>query len=174
MVEKTDAEKPTFRVRTRKELLAGKEKRVQANEKRVRASVQAIPGFGLNPLVPGNPFRDEKLRTVEDMGFDPELLKQVPESVRQLTVNDLDDFARRMSGLDVRNKRVEALTIEDIQGIEALFADTKEMALVAIAGRLGEGVGLDGLGLAEVDVSCCCCTPCCCCAATESNPFAVD
>ena len=151
----------TFKALTRDEILE--------QAKTIRRPVTTKPG--MNPFEAGtSPIKDDKLRTVSEMGFDDDLLKQVPASVLALSVVDLEDFGRKMAGIDVTNPRVNALTIEDIQGIEALFADSKQLALAAVANRLAAA---DSLGsVAEVDVSCCCCTPCCCCAAAEIDPFA--
>jgi hypothetical protein len=149
-----------YRVKTREELAANQRNRPVAKQ-------------GLNPNVRGNPTLDAKSQSIGEMGFSPDMLAEVPQSLMDVRVSDLEDFARKMVGFDVRNPRVNALTIEEIQGIEALFADTKEQTLATIAGRLGpEMTSIGGLGVANVDVSCCCCTPCCCCAATETNPFA--
>jgi hypothetical protein len=109
----------------------------------------------------------ELLRTISDMGFREEDLEQVPRTVRNLTVADLEDFARKMAGVPQHNPAVNRLTIEDIQGIEYLFGSTKQQALEFIAGR--NALRLEAI---DIDVSCCCCTPCCCCAATEVDPFA--
>lgn len=103
------------------------------------------------------------------MGVDPELLAQMSERVRGLMAHDLEDLSRRVAGVEVQNPRVDSLTIEDIQGIEALFRDQRKGVLVTLASTLGnEGT----LGQQKgVNVSCCCCTPCCSCAASEVSPF---
>lgn len=112
-------------------------------------------------------LHNELLQRVDQMGFRPEDLKQVPEVVRSLTVADLNDFARKMAGVEQRNPVINRLTIRDIQGIEYLFGSTKEVALTRIA-----ATNVTSLEAVDIDVSCCCCTPCCCCAATEVDPFA--
>ena len=106
--------------------------------------------------------------TIAQMGFAKEDLEQVPDTVRALTVNDLEDFAKRMAGLPTQNKAVARLTVEDIQGIEFLFAQEKSAILTRVAASGATSLAAD----TSVDVSCCCCTPCCCCAATETHPFA--
>ncbi len=126
--------------------------------------------LGAKPGTRTNPFRRELRRKIADMGFDDALLKQVSPKVRELTIQDLEDFARKIAGVEVANPRVNDLTIEDMQGVEALFRDQREQALATAAARLGDSSTLGRA--ADVDVSCCCCTPCCCCAATEVSPFA--
>lgn len=114
-----------------------------------------------------NNLKRSKSVTIAEMGFAKTDLEQVPEMVRGLTVNDLEDFAKRMAGLPTRNETVAKLSVEDIQGIEYLFAQEKSAILTRVA---TQGATLSAA--ASVDVSCCCCTPCCCCAATETHPFA--
>lgn len=114
-----------------------------------------------------NTLKRSKSVTIAEMGFAKVDLEQVPEKVRYLTVNDLEDFAKRMSGLPTQNSTVAKLSIEDIQGIEYLFAQEKSAILTRVAAQ-GATLAAD----TSVDVSCCCCTPCCCCAATETHPFA--
>ena len=125
--------------------------------------------LGAKPGTRTNPFRRELRRKIADMGFDEQLLRQVSPKVRELTIQDLEDFARKIAGAEVANPRVTSLTVEDMQGIEALFRDQREQALATAAMRLGD---TSSLAATSVDVSCCCCTPCCCCAATEVSPFA--
>ncbi len=110
-------------------------------------------------------LHNELLQTVSDMGFADGDLRQVPTTVRQMTVADLNDFARKMSGVPQNNPLVNKLTVKDIQGVEFLFGATKNAALSRVA-------SVDELAELEIDVSCCCCTPCCCCAATDVQPFA--
>lgn len=112
-------------------------------------------------------LKRNKSTTISEMGFAKRDLEQVPDRVRDLSVNDLEDFAKRMAGLPTRNPVVEKLSVEDIQGIEFLFAQEKNAILARVATQ-----GATLAAAASVDVSCCCCTPCCCCAATETQPFA--
>jgi len=91
----------------------------------------------------------------------------VPRAVQDLSVSDLEDFAKKMAGLPSTNPNVDRLTIEDIQGIEYLFAEEKSLVLTRVATQISNG----GLKASDVDVSCCCCTPCCCCAAADVDPI---
>ena len=108
---------------------------------------------------------------VTDLGFSEAQLKQVPARVRNMTVGDLEDFARLMSGKRVENKTVNSLTVTDVKGIEDLFGGYKSMAVdslsaVGIRTTLGRDLDL------AISVSCCSCTPCCCCCgAADVNPF---
>ena len=107
---------------------------------------------------------------VADLGFTPKLVDEVPEKVRSLTVRDLNDFARRMSGQPIENKVVLSLTVQEIKGIETIFGQYREQALDVLARTKVESLGT-AAGL-EISVSCCCCTPCCCCcAAVDVDPF---
>jgi len=103
------------------------------------------------------------------MGFDPELLRTVPAVVRDLTTNDLEDLANKLTGVEVNNPRIDRLTIEELQGVEALFADARAKVLQHVAVDMGNTRGL--ASARGVDISCCCCTPCCCCAASDTSPF---
>jgi len=134
-----------FRIRSREELAQLKRKR-------------EYPNTGLNPDLRGNPTLQYKLQRISEMGFDKEALARVPEGVLSLTVSDLDDFAKKMVGLEIRNPRVDSLTLEEIQGIEFLFTDNKEQVLATVASKLREG-GEFAAAAESVDVSCCCCTP---------------
>ena len=122
---------------------------------------------GALPTSEKQSLRHELLQKVQDMGFSERDLHQVPNAVRELTVADLNDFARKMAGVPQKNPAVNRLTIKDIQGIEYLFGSTKNAALSRVA-----ALDVANLEAVDVDVSCCCCTPCCCCAATEVDPFA--
>lgn len=112
---------------------------------------------------------------VSDLGFPAAQLKTVPAKVRNLTVADLDDFARLLNGFPVENKNVTSLTATDIKGIEDLFGSYRSQALNAIAGTSVRGAvgGRAATDLAaSISVSCCSCTPCCsCCGAADINPF---
>jgi hypothetical protein len=119
---------------------------------------------------PGVTLKEAKLRPVTQMGFAKDAISQVSRQVQTLTVNDLEDLAKRMAGVDVKNSQLDSLTVEDLQGIHFLFDQQREAALVSIASRVGAG-GMVGDAAADVNVSCCCCTPCCCCAATSTHPF---
>lgn len=121
----------------------------------------ALPTGGVQSL------HNELLQRVDAMGFSPRDLEQVPETVRALTVADLNDFSRKMAGVPQNNPVVNRLTIKDIQGIEFLFGTTKQAALVRVAAS-----SATDLADLSIDVSCCCCTPCCCCAAADMEPFA--
>jgi hypothetical protein len=112
----------------------------------------------------------EQLRLpITAMGVDPELLTQMSQRVQSLTAQDLQDLTRRVAGLETPNALVNALTIEDIQGIEALFRDQRKQVIVTLAASLGDQ-GTMGQQK-DVNVSCCCCTPCCTCAAADVSPF---
>jgi len=126
---------------------------------------------GVAPGSRDNPFRRSQTRRIADMGFDEQLLRQMSMRVREMTVDDLEAFAKRIAGVPTTNPRVNNLTVEDMQGIEALFKDQREQALATAAVRLGD---TSTLAASSVDVSCCCCTPCCCCAATEVSPFSAQ
>jgi hypothetical protein len=126
---------------------------------------------GMNPDDRLNPEKDAQLRQVRNMGFDRELLAQVSPKVLDLTVSDLNDLAKKFVGIDVKNDAVNSMTIEDLQGMEALFADAKTRILQNVAGSIGDMGNVTNL--VSVDVSCCCCTPCCCCAASDTSPFEV-
>lgn len=112
---------------------------------------------------------------VSQLGFSATQLKGVSPRVRNLSVADLEDFGRLISGAPVQNKNVTSLTATDIKGIEDLFGSYRSQALEAIntagvrgavAGRLSESL------VKEISVSCCSCTPCCCCCgAADVNPF---
>ena len=115
-----------------------------------------------------NTSRQAKSRTIAEMGFEDRDLKQVSRTVQALTVSDLEDFAQQMSGVGTKNPVVERLTIEDIQGIEYLFAEEKNLALSRVASQI---TSVGNLAATDVDVSCCCCTPCCCCAAADVDPM---
>jgi hypothetical protein len=136
-----------FKIRTREEL--------------ARLNVAKLPTSSKATV------KKELLRSIEEMGFAKRDLEVVPRNVRKLTVNDLQDFAKKMAGVPQRNPVVDKLTIEDIQGIEYLFGSTKQAAL----GRLSVSPGKTLGAKARVDISCCCCTPCCCCAAADVDPF---
>jgi len=124
---------------------------------------------GMDPLASGNPRKQGLNRKMRDMGFDPELLRTVPAVVRDLTTNDLEDLAKKLTGVEVNNPRIDRLTIEDLQGVEALFADARAKVLQHVAVDMGNTRGL--ASARGVDISCCCCTPCCCCAASDTSPF---
>jgi hypothetical protein len=115
-----------------------------------------------------NMLKQSKTRTIAEMGFEERDLRQVPRAVRDLTVADLEDFARKMAGVGTTNPNVERLTIEDVQGIEYLFAEEKNLVLSRVASQIS---AVGNLKATDVDVSCCCCTPCCCCAAADVDPI---
>jgi hypothetical protein len=73
-----------------------------------------------------------------------------------------------MAGVAQQNPNVDRLTIEDIQGIEYLFAEEKTLILSRVARQISASGNLKAT---DVDVSCCCCTPCCCCAAADVDPI---
>lgn len=123
---------------------------------------------GMDPAAQTNPLKLSRERKIAEMGFDEELLRQMPQGILDMTAQDLEDYASAIAGVEVHNPKVNALTIEDMQGIEALFREQRNQALVTLASRLGDKGNVQGGG---VSVSCCCCSPCCCCAATEISPF---
>jgi len=128
---------------------------------------QKGPG-AVQPAAPSSLLGQQMAIPIVAMGVDPALLAQMSERVQSLNAQDLEDLSRRVAGAEVQNARVNALTIEDIQGIEALFRDQRAGVLVTLASTLGnEGT----MGQQKVSVSCCCCTPCCSCAASEPSPF---
>jgi hypothetical protein len=119
------------------------------------------------PTSKNNVFKQAKNRKISEMGFEDRDLRQVPRAVQDLSVSDLEDFAKKMAGIDQTNPNVDRLTIEDVQGIEYLFAEEKNLVLTRISSQIAAG----GLKASDVDVSCCCCTPCCCCAAADVDPI---
>jgi hypothetical protein len=123
---------------------------------------EALPTSKVNTL------KQTKSRTIAQMGFEERDLRQVPRAVQDLTVSDLEDFAKKMAGVGTTNPAIERLTIEDIQGIEYLFAEEKNLVLARVASQL---TNVGSLAASDVDVSCCCCTPCCCCAAADVDPL---
>jgi hypothetical protein len=115
-----------------------------------------------------NTLKVAKSRKISEMGFEEKDLRQVPRAVQDLSVTDLEDFAKKMAGVTQFNPNVERLTIEDIQGIEYLFAEEKNLILTRVASQIS---ATGSLKATDVDVSCCCCTPCCCCAAADVDPI---
>jgi hypothetical protein len=115
-----------------------------------------------------NTTKQAKGRKIAEMGFEDRDLRQVSKTVQALTVADLEDFAKQMSGVGTKNPVVERLTIEDVQGIEFLFAEEKNLVLSRVATQISAA---GNLAATNVDVSCCCCTPCCCCAAADVDPI---
>jgi hypothetical protein len=115
-----------------------------------------------------NTSKQAKRRKISEMGFEDRDLRQVSRTVQDLTVSDLEDFAKQMSGVGTQNPVVERLTIEDVQGIEYLFAEEKNLILSRVASQI---TTVGSLKATDVDVSCCCCTPCCCCAAADVDPI---
>lgn len=84
---------------------------------------------------------------------------EVPEDIKDVTVQDLNDLALRLAKLPVHNERVKNMPTKQIQEIEDVFKNFK--------GNVEAQVQSRGLEAADVSVSCCCCTPCCSCAATD-------
>lgn len=122
------------------------------------------------PKVPAGPneIAQQAALPISQMGVDPELLAQMSRRVQSLTGRDLEDLTRRIAGVEVQNELVTSLTLEDIQGLEALFRDQRKQTLVNLAATMGD----DGsIAQQKLNVSCCCCTPCCSCAATDVSPF---
>jgi hypothetical protein len=106
-------------------------------------------------------------KTIAQMGFPDNKLALVTDTVRSITVQDLNDLATRVSGRPIQNPKVLALKAVDLKGIEDLFVDMRARSLLTIAGAAGPGGSIEAPGGA-----CCTCTPCCsCCAAVETNPF---
>ncbi len=122
-----------------------------------------------------NPLKEELQLTIRDMeqSLFPyrDAIRHIPDSVLDLSVQDLNDLAAQISGIDSHNPTAKGLTFEDLRGIEAVFFEAKSVVLE----KLGErGVTVAELRKAEDDeiyVPCCCCTPCCCCAAVDVDPF---
>jgi hypothetical protein len=108
-----------------------------------------------------------KINEVKDLG-DENLRKATPK-VRELRVKDLNDLARKLHGLDVRNPTVDDLSVEDYRSIEEVFQGYKQQLLERA--ERGENV-VPGEEEIFDNWSCCCCTPCCCCAAADVDPFA--
>ena len=115
-----------------------------------------------------NTTKQAKGRKISDMGFEDRDVRQVSRTVQDLTVADLEDFAKHMAGVGTQNPVIERLTIEDVQGIEYLFAEEKSLVLSRVASQIS---AVGNLKATDVDVSCCCCTPCCCCAAADVDPI---
>jgi hypothetical protein len=84
-----------------------------------------------------------------------------------LTVKDLNDLAAEFSGVPTNNDTLTALSLEDLNSLEAVFTEVKIQTAKA-----AREAAASGAGAPDVSVSCCCCTPCCSCAATETAPFA--
>jgi len=109
-------------------------------------------------------------RRVNDVGADLGVSVTPTSRAGDLNVKDLYDLAAEFSGVPSNNPKVSALTIEDINSLEAVFYDVKMNAVRTArdASAYGGEAGERGL----FDISCCCCTPCCSCAAAETAPFA--
>jgi hypothetical protein len=107
------------------------------------------------------------------MRFSPFQLAFVTDTVRNLTVQDLEDLAARFVGKPVANAIVNTIRAVDLRGLEDLFRDLRDNALQAIAGISGPGGIVAAVPSAPggTSVSCCSCTPCCCCGAAEINPI---
>jgi hypothetical protein len=108
-----------------------------------------------------------KVKDIEDLGS--ENVQKATPKVRELRVKDLNDLARRLQGVDVRNPNIDDLGVEDYQSIEEVFQGYKRQLLERA--QRGEQV-VPGEEEIFDNWSCCCCTPCCCCAAAEVDPFA--
>jgi len=111
-------------------------------------------------------LKRELLQRVDEMSLGEDALKRANDTVRTLTVKDLNDLAAEFAGVDTRNKTVSDLSFEDLRNLEEVFMDFKL--------EVAERAALDpGFTLAAVDVSCCCCTPCCSCASSQTEPLTV-
>ncbi|MEU8385593.1 hypothetical protein [Streptosporangium sp. NPDC048865] len=103
--------------------------------------------------------KTEQTRTVADLGLaTPEQLERLP-NIRDLTVRDLNDLAAEFSGIPTENRRVAALSVDDLQDLEGVFFEFKRSVGSDLVNRRAT--------VSSVDVSCCCCTPCCSCAAAD-------
>jgi hypothetical protein len=83
-----------------------------------------------------------------------------------LTVKDLNDLAAEFSGVPTNNPALTALSLEDLNSLEAVFTEVKIQTAKA-----AREAAASGAGAPDVSVSCCSCTPCCCCAAADTAPF---
>ena len=122
---------------------------------------------------PGSGPGGSKARTVAQMGFSPVQLAFVTDTVRNLTIQDLEDLAARFAGKPVANAIVNTIRAVDLRGLEDLFRDLRDKALQSAAGIAGPGgiVATVPSAPGDTSVSCCTCTPCCCCGAAEIDPF---
>ncbi len=122
---------------------------------------------------PGGGPTDAKTRTIAQMGFSPIQLAFVTDTVRNLSIQDLEDLAARFAGKPVANAIVNTIRAVDLRGLEDLFRSLRDNALQATAGIAGPGGVVATVPSAPggVSVSCCSCTPCCCCGVAEIDPF---
>jgi hypothetical protein len=92
------------------------------------------------------------------------------KTVLSMTPTDFRDMEKAVvSDERVDNKKVQALTTQDLITLESLFSDYR----MEIISNYQVGTQLSAAKKkASGDSCCCCCTPCCCCAATETDPFA--
>lgn len=119
----------------------------------------SAPGSGASP----------RTTSLAQLNFSPPKLALVTETVRNLTLQDLDDLASYVRGVPVVNQTVKKLQAVDLKGLEDLFGDQRARVLQGLAssgpgGTVGQGDAPSG----------CTCTPCCSTAVVEIDPFDVD
>ena len=93
------------------------------------------------------------------------------KTVLSMTPADLKDMEMVFSNppQKVENKKVNALTTEDLVTLESLFSSYR-MEVIANFQGVGKLASINRMKAGSS--CCCCCTPCCCCtAAVEMDPF---
>lgn len=106
--------------------------------------------------------------------FTPQKLAEFKTSdlVKSFTPTDFADMTKEFSipRQQTGNKKVSALTSEDLVSIDGLFSDYRQAIL---ANYRDAHAALFQEGVTAQSSCCCCCTPCCSCsAASQTQPFA--